>query len=340
MSSSPTFGQTAHRILKLNFQKTIKQEADVLRDEDPEALHDMRVGMRRIRVALQVFQRAIELPKVINDKSIRQIARILGAVRDADVLSAELETRFYPEVPRAEQKRLNQVLSHLQTQRQQDFQKLVATLEGSLYRKLKQAFQTWLAQPQFTPIASLPITSVAPDLWMPLTSEILLHPGWLVGSEIQENQITFPTLTAKAVDRLLQQEGEILHHLRKQMKGMRYQMEFLVNCYDGIDQSQLQARINDFKQVQDVLGQFQDIAVLQAVLETTLENKLKTTLPHLRQTLRQRRTELWEEWQPIQQHYLDAQFRAAIRERLITPHLGPATETVDQQANVLLNHAR
>jgi triphosphatase len=59
---------------------------------DPESLHQMRVGLRRLRAALQAF-RALPGRKQRRrlGRSARQLTRGLGAARDWDVLIARLE---------------------------------------------------------------------------------------------------------------------------------------------------------------------------------------------------------------------------------------------------------
>jgi CHAD domain-containing protein len=49
--------------IEKHFKKTIKYEKDVLQDQDPENLHQMRVGMRRLRSAATGFSPALALPK-------------------------------------------------------------------------------------------------------------------------------------------------------------------------------------------------------------------------------------------------------------------------------------
>lgn len=56
---------------------------------DIEGVHAMRVSTRRLRSALRDF--APYLPKKISPKSLREVARALGAVRDEDVAIAMME---------------------------------------------------------------------------------------------------------------------------------------------------------------------------------------------------------------------------------------------------------
>ena len=50
-----TLGHYAYRIIQKNFKKIVKYEKAVSDDTDPEPLHQMRVGMRRLRSALHLI---------------------------------------------------------------------------------------------------------------------------------------------------------------------------------------------------------------------------------------------------------------------------------------------
>ena len=63
-----TLGDYAYQAIQKHFKKTLKWEKSVKKDEDPEALHQMRVGMRRLRTAVTRFGLAVDVPKPISDK--------------------------------------------------------------------------------------------------------------------------------------------------------------------------------------------------------------------------------------------------------------------------------
>lgn len=311
-----TLGDYGYQAIGKHFKKSIKHETDVLKDEDPEPLHQMRVGMRRLRTALQVFDFALDLPKATSTKRIRKIAHSLGDVRDLDVLKSELEKRYRPHLKGVEQEKLDFVLESLQQKRRQAFTKLEQTLTGSHYQKFTQAFQAWLDQPTYNPIAKLPILEVLPDLLLPLISQILLHPGWLVGATVRTGKITIPKkISPQAVNQQLEQQDTVLHDLRKQMKGVRYQTEFFVDFYDSTYAKQ----VDDFKQVQELLGQIQDSQVLNEFLVSQMGTDLNHVFPSLVKQMQQERVKAWKTWRPIQQRYLDSEFRQSLRSQIITP---------------------
>lgn len=63
-----TLGDWASLAIKKHLDKIVKHEADVLADKSPEALHQMRVNMRRLRSAITGFAPALDLPKSASEK--------------------------------------------------------------------------------------------------------------------------------------------------------------------------------------------------------------------------------------------------------------------------------
>jgi CHAD domain-containing protein len=311
-----SFGDCAYQAIVQHFQKSVKHEAEVLKAEDPEPLHQMRVGMRRLRTVINVFGPALELPEAASTKRIRKIARRLGAVRDMDVLKAELETRYRPQLKGKDRKKLDATLAALKKQQHQDVEKLEQTLHSSAYQKFKQAFTDWLEQPTYKPIAKLPIVEVLPDLMLPLISQMLLHPGWLIGATLQVGRSAIlENISVQKLDELVKQQGPALHDLRKQMKGVRYQTEFFVDFYSPA----YGAQVEDFKQVQELLGQIQDSLVMSKFLSAELKEDIESALPNLAQQMQQERLKTWRTWKPIQQRYLEPEFRAFLRHQVMTP---------------------
>ena len=90
-----SISELGKRIIDDCFSKMMYHESATIADGDIEALHDMRVASRRLRVALKVFGKCkgFRIPSEIR-KTIREIGRELGAVRDFDVLILSFENDF------------------------------------------------------------------------------------------------------------------------------------------------------------------------------------------------------------------------------------------------------
>ena len=191
--------------------KIFKHEAKVIKDKDPEKLHQMRVGVRRLRSAINALAIALDLPPMVTDKNLGKIGRILGKLRDLDVLMAKLSDNYRPQLPKKEQQSLDEVLVSLHKQRKHKLQQVRKTLKGQFYLDFKQELSEWLSKSTYQPIGDLDLKFVLPDLLLPQISLLLLHPSWLVGIKPETLKIgdeiqTISISESKAVKLLDQQE--------------------------------------------------------------------------------------------------------------------------------------
>jgi CHAD domain-containing protein len=301
-------GDYAYRILQKNVKKVMKYEQAVLEDTDPEPLHQMRVGMRRLRSALHVVEGAVVLPKPAGDRPIKKLARRLGDLRDLDVLIDKLQTQYRPKVRGKARTALDEVIQALQQQRSQRFAAVQKTLQGKRYNAFKIAYADWLAQPEYGAIAAYPIQDLLPDLLAPGISQLFLHPGWLCCTTAPQVPLVPISLPAGALYEQLGQDGEILHDLRKQIKRVRYQAEFWVEECPA-----LEPFIKDFKAIQDLLGQLQDCAVLRTTLKTYAGKHWDARMGAIARLIQTDETAAWQAWQPYQQRYLDPAHRHQLR---------------------------
>lgn len=295
-----TLAELAHQVIAEQFQRMSKQTKRVLEDNNPEYLHQMRVSTRRLRTAMQIFDRAIVLPKKATDKRIRDLARILGAVRDLDVQIASLREDYLPRFGSAQQKQINQAIKVLKKKRVTVFRKMKAALDDRSYKSLQTAFTTWIEQPQFQPIADQPLLVVLPDVLSPLVSEVLLHSGWTIGQDG------------------ISTASETLHDLRKTCKHARYQTEFFKPFYG----EPFHNWIEEIKQIQDQLGSFQDTQVLRSLLTEAIGNSIE--LPELDEQIQQKQAEVLADWDTTRQKYLDQGFRYHLHKMLLNATLDRA----------------
>ncbi|MTJ12471.1 CHAD domain-containing protein [Anabaena sp. UHCC 0187] len=313
-----TLGETAHQAIEKHFAKAIKWEKAVKKDEDPEPLHQMRVGMRRLRTAVSRFERYLILPKSVSDKNIGKLARILGGLRDLDVLKEILEKNYKPHLLEKEQKSLETAFAELDKQRQIAVSHVQKIFKDEIYKSFKDECEHWLKNPSYQRFSSVPIDYVLPDLLSPEVSEFCLHPGWLIGTKVVKSEIVMQTKwTPSQLEEHLKTEGETLHGLRKQAKGLRYQMELFIELYG----ESFAAHLHDIKNIQDILGMIQDNMVLHQWLENIFKSELETQLRGLTTLLAANRYQLWQEWQPLQKRYLQPDTRYNLHLVVLQPTL-------------------
>jgi CHAD domain-containing protein len=151
---------------------------------------------------------------------------------------------------------------------------------------------------------------VLPDLLLPLINQLLLHPSWLVTiADPLDRGSPNAEVTGEQVERYFAKYGTVFHDLRKQAKRVRYQTEFFKDFY-GSDYAE---QTLDFRAIQDLLGQLNDSQVFDEFLTQEFGSQWKEAIPSLERYLCKQHLELWQQWQLIQQKYLQTQFRDDLR---------------------------
>jgi len=308
-------GELAQGAIATYLKSATKYEQGVLQDTDPENLHQMRVGMRRLRTAIQVFGPSMRLPKAGQEPKLAAIARKLGQLRDLDVIAATLKQRFWPDLPAPEQAVLEDVFMDLAKHRKKAFKRVKSLLKGNRYKALKKSLKKWVKQPHYTAIAPLAAATALPDLILPLLSQLWLHPGWLVGTQPKDTGLqVISDLTPEQVDQWVNDHSKTLHSLRKQVKRVRYQLKLIDDWYGDA----LAADLARLSALQDALGHLQDSLVLADFLEAAVPHACDR-MPTLFSLLAHSRHQAWTQWQRLQRHYLDHSQRQALGLTLLQP---------------------
>lgn len=296
MDNSVSLGAYAAKVIELQFHHIVNQEEGLLKDTDPEFLHQMRVGSRRLATALLVFERAILLPKPARRKGVVGLAKSLGKLRDLDVQLLTLKEEYIPQLNGGEQHTINRLFEHLEEKRSHVFQAIKRILSDDKYLQLKSAYTRWLTQPNYTSLAEIDLALILPDLLSPLLSRLLLNPAWLIPQDD-----TSPL------------GASTLHALRKTTKSVRYQAEFFTDFY-GPD---FQEWISQLKTLQDTLGKAQDTYVFRKQVSTQFSNE--KGFPQLESIIQVGYEKALTEWEEIRYQYLDPEFRQHLRWMLVVP---------------------
>ncbi|WP_017713537.1 CHAD domain-containing protein [Prochlorothrix hollandica] len=311
---SLTLGEVSYQAIRVQFDHTTKQRKAVLRDTDPEALHQMRVGFRRLRTTLKTFEAVVDLPKGGRDRALGNLSRRLGQVRDLDVLQVDLHRRTLPQLPLKEQKRLEDVLRLIKRDRNQQFQAMVVLLRSDRYRLFKSIYREWLKDPHYTALAELAWDIEAPDLLLSQFCRLFRHPGWLLGTEVTTQGLQgLPW--SDSLREQVQRQSSCLHSLRKAIKEARYQGELFQTLY-GDFYGQV---LKDLKTAQGLLGQMQDLQVQQVTIADHIHQPLAQRFPSLVAQFEATQAHLWHQWHPLHQRYISPQFRSQLRHHLLEP---------------------
>jgi CHAD domain-containing protein len=221
--SSPRFFEELRGRLRDQLREIERHDPGTRLGRDPESLHDMRVGVRRLRALLRAGGELIATDTAELDARLKQLGQVLGEVRDLDVLLAHLDGEvagFGAEDAR----RANAVLATMRTERSCSRSRLLAALRSDEY------------------LALLDQTARTIDELEPSGSAVTLD-------ELADEA---SARLRKAVRKLPDAPAdEELHAVRKKGKRARYAAELA-------GQEELVKRA---KKLQDVLGEHQDAVV-------------------------------------------------------------------------------
>ena len=211
-----------------------------LADLDTEFLHDLRVAVRRTRSVLREM-RAV-LPGPVRERArsdLRWIQQITGPTRDLDVQLLNWPDAIAELAPQAAAD-LEPLHALLQHKRLQAFRLMRRHLRGAHYADAWAAWRKVLAAPESTgvpgPDAGRPIGDVA---------------GRRVGAVYRQMVKAGMVIDDRT-------PPEALHELRKRGKELRYLLELFGPAWPGRD---VRTMVSTVKELQDVLGRFQDCQV-------------------------------------------------------------------------------
>jgi CHAD domain-containing protein len=285
-------GDCAEQAISKFIDKIARCEAAVLDDTDPEPLHKMRVGMRRLRTVLQILSPLVILPEPCTQKAVGRLAKVLGIVRDLDIMGETLQQASLQDIPARERQILAEVSTILTHHRHKAFVKMSACLTKE-YRVFEIACKMWLDDPKYHNqyVASQFAVDVLPDLLLPSIAAYFLHDGWFIADDKTKGSQL------------------ILHDLRKYTKRIRYQTEYFFP-YLNADATPF---LPVLELTQELLGQMQDGLVLRKFISNTIGKETVKKLPVLNDIFAKKNIQAWNDWQSIKIELCSQDWRRSLR---------------------------
>jgi CHAD domain-containing protein len=280
----------------------LTHEADVIASGDVEAVHQMRVSLRRLRSIIQAFAPILDIPRVMGNKPIGKIAKTLGKVRDLDVLHDTCKD-YQVNLPDSERSHLQEVISKISKRRRKAMFKVELMLDDKGYQFFKLGLNNWLNNPQYTQTSCIPIESILPDLLGSVVGKLFLNPGWWIDADPDAAD------TSSTGSQLLLVHGTVFHTLRKQVKATRYLMELFPDQYSP----RYNDYLNDLQQIHKLFGNIQDGVVLDLFLQQILGKRVANKLPTVYAQIDRERDLNWQTWQPIQDRYKQLETRRELQ---------------------------
>lgn len=229
-------------------------EIALLAGRDPDALHQARVALRRLRSALTLFRHTVRGRDYQHlREELRWFAGQLGEARNLDVLLG-------PDAPPpfAGNRRLRR---KLRAEREAAYDKVMAAIGSERARALLLRFALWLELGawRFKPRAAAPVLALAADQ---------LERQW---RKVRRRGAELGRLDADAE-----------HQLRIDVKKLRYSSEFLASLYAGKAEAPRRGRfIAALKELQEQLGVANDGRIANTVAARLAPDAALPPVPEL-----------------------------------------------------------
>jgi CHAD domain-containing protein len=252
-ASQPAAGAVAAALLSY-LDEMVANVAGVLDDVDTEFLHDLRVAVRRTRSVLKVVGDVLPAEAVAHAATgFRWLGQVTTPTRDLDVYLLGMDARA---ASIANPSDLVPFAEHLRRRR--------AGVRRTLVRELR--------SPRFATLCEwwrgeLAAVIAAPDTTGPTAAKLAdrrLHK-------------LFGKVTKQAGAISAESEAAEVHALRKRCKEMRYLLEVFEPICNRRAYKQV---IADFKELQNVLGEFQDGEVQAMALRVFAQEMIDSGSAH------------------------------------------------------------
>jgi triphosphatase len=218
---------------------------------DPEGVHQLRVGIRRLRAALVVFRDVIPGEERLGlAEDLRWLQRELGPAREWDVL---IDETMQPAAERLAAAGLQDLMALAEQQRALGYERARRALGEPRYTDLLLRLEGWIDGRRWSERETAPAANGGGGaLEAPL-------PGF--AAEVLHSRQAKADKLGRHVRKL---DLEALHKLRIRVKKLRYATEFFRDLYP---EKAAKRYIASLKELQDTLGNAHDAAIAAIHIE-------------------------------------------------------------------------
>jgi len=242
----------AFRVIAHNGLRQLAANEPAVREGRPEAVHQMRIGLRRVRAAMSLFGEIVADSESERIKSgLKWLASTLGPARDLDVFMADVLVPLRDEHP--DHLGLGDICHDVEIRRLRAYAEAVAACRSDRYQTMLLDTMEWVESgPWRTRGDALlrtrreqPIRALAADELSRRRRKII-----------------------KAGKKLGERSADERHELRIRGKKLRYAVEFFADVFPGKrNMRRRNAVLSALKDLQEALGGLNDIATREQLAE-------------------------------------------------------------------------
>ena len=229
----------------------LKQTGDI------EALHQLRVGTRRLRSAIDTFKATVGTPETAEVKSLTgDLGRAFGDARDLDVFVTELLPPLFTDLEDSPGGQA--FLRAVDKRRQAAYKAAYAALDGPDYTRTVLRIAHWIEAGDWRAATPPPVgDETGRKLAKDERRDLLQAPLPTRAVQVLEKRYKAVRKAGRDFDKLTLAD---LHNLRVRIKKLRYAVEFFSELWDD---KNLKRFIKDLKGLQDALGHLNDLRFVQ-----------------------------------------------------------------------------
>jgi triphosphatase len=226
--------QEAFRVIAHSTLRHITANADPVRDLDAEGIHQMRVGLRRLRAAISLFGEI--LPRASTARIKAELKWLTGELAPAREIDVFVKESIQPITARGVPRRgARAIRERFSAQRMAAFRRAREAVAAARYRRLLIDAIEWIesGRPHLDDDRSIAAYA----------------------AEILDRRVKKARKNGKRLNEL---DPRQRHKLRIRIKKIRYAVDFFRSLYGGRGQKELAALSGRLKQIQSALGSLND----------------------------------------------------------------------------------
>lgn len=238
----------AFRTIALACAHQVAANAPAVRAGDPEGVHQMRVGLRRLRAAMSVFSGMFRDPQSGSVKEgLKWITSELGPARDVDVYIKSITSYAEPMQRTVSHRDVERLQRELAAWRAETFERAKKAVESPRYRSLILDTLGWIVDGDWA-------SSDAP--------RVRRQRERSVGDFAREELGRRAAKVGKRAKKIAKLDPRKRHKLRIAAKKVRYATEFFRSLFGRRKaEKRLGRYVRRLKSLQDCLGALNDITV-------------------------------------------------------------------------------
>ncbi len=249
-----TIGQAFQSIARTCAEQLLVNQDVLFATRDPEAVHQMRVALRRLVSGIRLFSDFLETPEThaLRDE-IRWLQSFLAPARDAEVFITDILDPLAAEM--GDQPGFRALKADFRKRRKTTLDAAVAALSEARFTRFALSMGAWIEGGDW-------LMAINAEHRRRLESPARDYAGAVLDR--------LDRRVRRALRRLAEQPPEERHRARIRVKRLRYAIEFLSGLYND---SKPRRIVGVLGRIQDRLGQLNDIAVAGRLLREHAEAK-------------------------------------------------------------------